>query len=154
MFHFTPLFAIVDEGDRSMSSTPESPQPQATHSITQTTTEQVANGPLQDGGVHIDLRWSHKAVAAAVLIASLAASFFTFTATQWGGITRDTQAVHDRLDALENWQRQMTAIAQQNTEARIRTEENMKQLHEGQAEIKTLIQEHMGIVKRSKRSEP
>ena len=68
-----------------MSSTPESPQPQATHTITQTTTEQVANGPLQDGGVHIDLRWSRRAVAAAVLIASLAASFFTFTATQWAG---------------------------------------------------------------------
>ena len=137
-----------------MSSTPESPQPQATHTITQTTTEQVANGPIQDGGVHVDLRWSKQAVAAAVFIASLAASFFTFTATQWGGITRDTQAVHDRLDALENWQRQMTAIASQNTEARIRTEEELRHLREGQTEIKSLIQEHMRIVRTSKRSAP
>ncbi len=137
-----------------MSSTPESPQPQATHTLTQTTTEQVANGPIQDGGVHVDLRWSKQAVAAAVFIASLTASFFTFTATQWGGITRDTQAVHDRLDALENWQRQMTAIASQNTEARIRTEEELRQLREGQTEIKSLIQEHMGIVRTSKRSAP
>ena len=48
----------------------------------------------------------------------------------------------------------MTAIASQNTEARIRTEEELRQLHEGQTEIKSLIQEHMGIVKASKRSAP
>jgi len=45
----------------------------------------------------------------------------------------------------------MTAIASQNTEARIRTEEELRQLHEGQTEIKSLIQEHMGIVRTSKR---
>ena len=122
----------------------KSEQPQATHTTRTTNTEQVTYGPPPPSPDVVSFQWGGKTVAVAVLLAGLLGSFFTFSAAQWGGISRSDQSVHDRLDSLEAWRVQMTAIADRNTEARIKTEQQLDQLKAGQEDIKVLLREHMG----------
>ena len=82
-----------------MTETEKEPQPtpQATH--TTQTTEQITFGPMVPDV--LAFKWSGKSIAIALFLAGMVGSFFTFTASEFGGFTRRDQQVEDRLKILE-----------------------------------------------------
>jgi len=105
--------------------------------------EQTTIGPPPPEPNEVSFRWSGKSVAIAVGICTLAGSFFTFTAVQYASIAQERAVVEMRIKSLEDWRTEMTQIARDNTEARIRNEEQLKNLQQGQMDIKDMLNSHM-----------
>ncbi len=100
------------------------------------------NMPKPEVPDEVTFRWTGKYVAFAVGVCTLAGSFFTFTTTQYGAMAQDRQQIHDRLDSLESWEKEMKEIAKENTDGRTRIEQNQKDMEKQLDRMESKLEEH------------
>jgi len=101
------------------------------------------NQPVfRDGNGDLEVRWKGKTLAILGTILVGLSGGTSFIVTHIVDQTSTQQQLIDRINNLEKWQISMEIIAKENTEGRIRMEQNQQFIIEEIKNMHTLMQEH------------